>query len=229
MWKILFLVVSVLVSITLYAEPICESSDTCVTKPANWRQLAVAREDALTYITGPKVVPELITGSAESLIGRSWQQNMVKQWLLNNRGYAELLGGYIGFIPALLGSRLGVVTTFDAHFVDGSVATYRLSGLGRNAAIELRLVSIADAAGNKHIIKEKPKLELSATLITNVFLPIALLLSYILYRLNRTSQEPINYMLNFGLTLFLFPIGVLYFLYSVGRYLSVSDNQAQKK
>ncbi|MCC5853624.1 MAG: hypothetical protein JJU30_12345, partial [Alkalimonas sp.] len=147
--------------------------------------------------------------------------NMVTQWLLNNRGYAELLGGYIGFIPALLGSRLGVMTTFDAYFVDGSVATYRLSGVDRSAAIELRLVSIADAAGNKHIIKEKPKLQLSATLMANVILPIALLLSYILYRLNRTSLVPINYMLNFGLTLFLFPVGILYFLYAVGRYRSL--------
>ena len=68
---------------------------------------------------------------------------------------------------------------------------------------------------------------LDALIFPNVFLPIALISSFILYRINKRGFVKSNYMLNFGLCLFLPPLGWLYFLYSVGNFLNAQKTNLE--
>jgi|GEM_PF-6754245 len=60
---------------------------------------------------------------------------------------------------------------------------------------------------------------LNAHIIVEVFIPIAFITSLILYRLNKYGFLKFNYFLNFGLCVLIAPLGWIYFLYSLGRFM----------
>ncbi|MFN4056321.1 MAG: hypothetical protein ACK4GU_15785 [Alishewanella aestuarii] len=114
----------------------------------SFNSMSASRENFLTYLAGPGVLPNEIASSGYELIGRSYKQNQVRNWFVNNQGVTEFVSGYIGAVLNIAGKITGVTWNFEIRFSDGSKAGFKLTGLNADLSFKLDLNYLIDQYGN---------------------------------------------------------------------------------
>lgn len=102
----------------------------------------------LSALTQTPQIPASIAGSAWDLPGNSQTRRLAGEWFMNNQTWNQQIGNYTAVIFAIVGEFAGVNFLVELDFSDGSVATYKVTGINNNGEITISLVSAIDEFGN---------------------------------------------------------------------------------